>query len=46
MSEINEFTFDKLLELLADKLAVKLSQEPSRLYTSWAFTPALAWVNS
>lgn len=32
MSETNEFTFDKLLELLADKLAVKLSQEPSRLY--------------
>jgi excisionase family DNA binding protein len=32
MSEPNEFNFDRLLETLAEKLAAKLSQEPSRLY--------------
>lgn len=32
MSEMNELTFDRLLEVLAEKLAGKLSQEPSRLY--------------
>ena len=32
MSEMNEFTFDRLMEVLAEKLANKLSQEPSRLY--------------
>ena len=32
MSEINDLTFDRLLEVLAEKLAGKLSQEPSRLY--------------
>jgi excisionase family DNA binding protein len=32
MSEMNDLTFDGLLEALAEKLATKLSQEPSRLY--------------
>ena len=32
MSEMNDLTFDRLLEALAEKLATKLSQEPSRLY--------------
>ena len=32
MSEMNELTFDRLLEVLAEKLAGKLSQGPSRLY--------------
>ena len=32
MSETNNFSFDRLLELLAEKLASKLSQEPGRLY--------------
>ncbi len=32
MSELNDLTFDRLLEMLAEKLATKLSQEPSRLY--------------
>jgi excisionase family DNA binding protein len=32
MSEMNAFTFDRLLEVLAEKLASKLLQEPSRLY--------------
>jgi excisionase family DNA binding protein len=32
MPSPNDFTFDRLLELLAEKLASKLSQEPSRLY--------------
>ena len=32
MSEMNDLTFDRLLEALAEKLAAKLSQEPSRLY--------------
>lgn len=32
MSETNELTFDRLLEVLAEKLAGKLSQDPSRLY--------------
>ncbi len=32
MSEINDLTFDRLLEALAEKLAGKLSQEPSRLF--------------
>jgi len=32
MSEINDLTFNGLLEALAEKLATKLSQEPSRLY--------------
>ena len=31
MSEMSDFTFDRLLEALAEKLATKLSQEPSRL---------------
>ncbi len=29
---MNDLTFDRLLEALAEKLATKLSQEPSRLY--------------
>ena len=32
MSDMNGLSFDRLLEMLADKLATKLSQEPSRLY--------------
>ena len=32
MSGMNGLSFDRLLELLAEKLAGKLSQEPSRLY--------------
>jgi excisionase family DNA binding protein len=32
MEETKDFSFDSLLELLAEKLAGKLSQEPSRLY--------------
>ncbi len=32
MSDTNELNFARLLELLAEKLATKLSQEPSRLY--------------
>jgi excisionase family DNA binding protein len=32
MSETNDLSFDRLLEVLAEKLAGKLSQEPSRLY--------------
>lgn len=32
MTETNDFTFDRLLEVLAEKLAGKLSQEPSRLF--------------
>jgi hypothetical protein len=32
MSETNALSFDRLLEMLAEKLATKLSQEPSRLY--------------
>ena len=28
----NQLTFDRLLELLADKLAARLSKEPSNLY--------------
>lgn len=32
MSEPNDLTFDRLLEALAEKLASKLSQEPTRLY--------------
>jgi excisionase family DNA binding protein len=32
MTEMNELNFDRLLEILAEKLATKLSQEPSRLY--------------
>jgi excisionase family DNA binding protein len=32
MSESTNISFDRLLELLAEKLAAKLSQEPNRLY--------------
>ena len=32
MSDSNDFSFDRLLEALAEKLAGKLSQEPTRLY--------------
>ncbi|HXP83383.1 MAG TPA: helix-turn-helix domain-containing protein [Bryobacteraceae bacterium] len=32
MSDTNDFSFNRLLELLAEKLAARLSQEPSRLY--------------
>ena len=32
MSAMTEFTFERLLETLAEKLATRLSQEPSRLY--------------
>ncbi len=32
MSETNDLSFDRLLEVLAEKLASKLSQEPSRMY--------------
>ena len=32
MSEMNDLNFDRLLEMLAEKLAAKLSKEPSRLY--------------
>jgi excisionase family DNA binding protein len=32
MTETKDLTFDGLLEALAEKLATKLSQEPSRLY--------------
>ena len=32
MSQPNDFSFDKLMEVLADKLAEKLSQDNSRLY--------------
>jgi excisionase family DNA binding protein len=32
MTETNELTFDRLLEILAEKLASRLSQEPNRLY--------------
>jgi excisionase family DNA binding protein len=32
MSEMNGLSFDRLLELLAEKLASRLSSEPSRLY--------------
>ena len=32
MSETKDLTFDRLLELLAEKLANRLSQEPGRLY--------------
>ena len=32
MSEPNDLSFDRLLEVLAEKLASKLSQDPSRLY--------------
>ena len=32
MPETNDFSFDRLLEALAEKLAAKLSQDPSRLY--------------
>jgi len=31
MSDINELTFDRLLETLAEKLATKLAQDPGRL---------------
>jgi excisionase family DNA binding protein len=31
MPSTDDLTFDRLLELLAEKLAIKLSQEPSRL---------------
>lgn len=31
MSQLNDFTFDRLLEILAEKLASRLSEEPSRL---------------
>ncbi len=31
MSEPNDLTFDRLLEVLAEKLASKLSQEPNHL---------------
>ena len=32
MTETNDFSFDRLLEALAEKLASKLSQDPSHLY--------------
>jgi excisionase family DNA binding protein len=32
MSEMKDFSFERLLEMLAERLANKLSQEPSRLY--------------
>ncbi len=32
MNHPNDFTFDRMLETLAEKLAGKLLQEPSRLY--------------
>ena len=32
MSETKDFSFDRLLDTLAEKLATKLSEEPSRLY--------------
>jgi excisionase family DNA binding protein len=32
MSETKDFTFDRLLETLAEKLAAKLSEGPSRMY--------------
>ncbi len=32
MSETKDLTFDRVLEALAEKLATKLSQEPSRQY--------------
>ena len=32
MIETTDLSFDRLLEVLAEKLAAKLSQEPSRLY--------------
>ncbi len=32
MSETKDLTFDGLLELLAERLATRLSQDPSRLY--------------
>jgi excisionase family DNA binding protein len=32
MSETNELSFDRLLEVLAEKLANKLLQEPCRLF--------------
>jgi excisionase family DNA binding protein len=32
MSEMDGLSFDRLLEILAEKLATRLSQEPSRLY--------------
>ena len=32
MSEMRELTFDRLLEMLAEKLATKLLKEPGRLY--------------
>ena len=32
MSEMNTLNFNQLLDMLAEKLATKLSQEPSRLY--------------
>jgi excisionase family DNA binding protein len=32
MSEPNDLSFDRLLELLAEKLAAKLSHEPSHFY--------------
>ena len=32
MTDAKEFSFDRLLELLAERLAAKLSQDPSRLY--------------
>jgi excisionase family DNA binding protein len=39
MSDANGFTFDRLLEMLAEKLAAKLSQEPGR------FSPRLMTVD-
>jgi excisionase family DNA binding protein len=32
MSDTNDLSFDRLLEALAEKLASKLCQEPTRLY--------------
>ena len=32
VSPMTDFTFDRLLEILAEKLAGRLSAEPSRLY--------------
>jgi excisionase family DNA binding protein len=32
MSETDGLSFDRLLEILAEKLATRLSQEPGRLY--------------
>jgi hypothetical protein len=32
MSEMNSLSFEALLEILAEKLANRLTQEPSRLY--------------